>query len=244
MFKTLIANLSKPQKITVFLVVQVLFILLVISMIQTFTKEKEHVEIQKTNDGSQQNIPDNTLAFVGENVWSAIKNNVQGVSKSVIKDAVIRDGSYVETKNEDGSVFAEFLLDIDSIKQTYAISTGWSKDRSVTYEVSVSCPRKEDMKYPDSICYSAYNSTYSLDMYLPYQIDSPYAEEFDYAGPELYISGDEEAKKIYVSLSPCSNADEYRKKADEYLQTIPKIEEYKIEYITRDGVDVVCPEDL
>ncbi len=244
--RSLNANLSKGQKIGAFVLVQAIVIIIMIVTVQSATQPKERIAIEEPEDNIATDIPSENIDLFKETLWDLISQKSNTVDKSVINDVVIREGTYVETEHEFGTS-AEFLIDIDSIKQTYKVTIGWAKDghKDEYYDdVVIDCPPISEMKYQETVCYGMYNDSYSLSLYLPYIIESPYKDKYSYAGHELYIDGDEQSHTITVVLNPCSNADEYREKAKDYLKTIPKIQDYQINYVTNNGVDVVCAEDL
>lgn len=235
-------NLSKTQRIIAIIVIQLIIGIILIATINIiFREEKPKIEI--TNDDSLQNVPAEDVDQLKKQLWEVVSKNVDNADKSVINDGVVREGSYKENEDEQYHG-AEFLLDIDSIKQTYAISIIWSDKEEVADSVYINCPPRSQSKYPESFCQGMYNNTNSLELYLPYEIASPYVEEYSYAGSDLRITGDEATGVITVGLNPCNNNYIFREKAEEYLQTIPNIEKYRIEYVVNDKVDVVCEEDL
>ncbi len=240
MFKNLLKNLTKSQRIVLGVIAQALFIIILILIVQSFTGEKKHLSIDKS-DTSDVDLTENVEKFVADNIWEVVKNYVPGAESNDINDAVIREGTYEEIENEDGTIGADFIVDIDSLKQTYVVSTAWSKDKSVVYEVTVSCPPQSEMKYSETICYSAYNNTYSLDLYLPYAIypDGFDAEDAEPTAPNYMITGSEEDKTLDIMVSQC-DADKYKNEAMDYLKTTPiKLDEYEIIYEIN-SVDVRC----
>ncbi|MBR3246703.1 hypothetical protein IKF87_02365 [Candidatus Saccharibacteria bacterium] len=243
--RSLNANLSKGQKIGIFVLVQTIIIVVITATIQGVTQPKERIVVEEPEDNITADIPPENIELFKRTLWDLISQKSDTVNESVIKDVVIREGTYTETEHEFGTS-AEFIIDIDSIKQTYKVNIGWAEDghEDEYYDdVIIDCPPISEMKYPETVCHGMYNDSYSLNLYLPYTIESPYVDEYSYAGPELYIDGDEQSHTITVVLNPCNNANVYREKAKDYLKTIPNINKYQINYITNDGVDVVCAED-
>lgn len=238
MLKTFVANLSKGQKTFIAVLLQTIVIILLITVLNVFLPERTHIKIDGY-DSAENSIPGNAKEFIAKNTWNLVQSSVKDIIGSSIDDATIREGTYRETKNEDGSTSVEFILDIDSIKQTYVITTGWSKDKTTTYQVIVNCPSQNEMKYPETICHGMYNSTYSLDLYLPYVVNSPYED----AAPDILIEGNETDKTIRVMLTTC-NTDINRQKADQYLQSIPTdLSSYQIIYDVS-GADAICSGEL
>ena len=238
MFKNLIDNLSKGQKIGILVAGQIIVVVLIVLTVLAFTSGRDYVKIEDT---AGNDVPENAKEYIADNIWAVIKDNVVDVTRNDIDDVVIREGTYEETEMEDGSVQASFIVDIDSLKQSYTINTGWSKDRNTVYEVIVDCPTIDKMKYPETVCYGTYNNTYSLNLYLPYAM---YPEDYDaendeVMAPEVYIDGDESERTIDVMVSVC-DAEKYIKKAMEYLDTIPiDLNSYTVKYEIND-VNVRC----
>ena len=234
MFKNLLDNLTKTQKITALVVGQALIIVILVLVVQSFTKEKEHVTIEDSGIAGS-NMPEEAESFVADNIWEVIKNNVMDNTQSRVDDVVIREGTYEEEVLDDGTVQATFIVDIDSLKQSYTVSTGWSKDGETVYEVIVNCPPISKMKYPETVCEGMYNNTQSLDLYLPYMVDSQYED----SAPTIFIEGDQESKTIDIEVSVC-DSDKYLQEAREYLAGIPvDLSNYTIEYDIN-GTDVEC----
>ena len=245
--KTAYANLSAKQKVGLLFVVQVIIIIIIASILHVFLQPKEHIDIYEENR-LESNIPKENMEYFKRTLWDLISRNESSVSESIIDDVKIREGTYSETEHENGRT-ANFIIDIDSIKQTYTVSLGWSdnknKDDEIAYnDIVINCPPQNQMKYPETVCRGMYNDTHSLDLYLPWQIESPFKDRYDFAGPEVYVYGDEFARTITVSLAPCNSMEENKKKANEYIQTIPNYKKYQIKYEVQDHIDVVCAEDL
>ncbi|MBR3236327.1 hypothetical protein IKF92_01430 [Candidatus Saccharibacteria bacterium] len=205
------------------MLVQIIIIAVLVSIVQTFTGERQHAFIDDSNDVDMSSKAED---FISDSIWELIEANIPNVDKNNIDDIVIREGTYEEIENDDGSVSVNFIVDIDSLKQTYTVSTGWTKDKSTIYEVIVDCPQQKLMKYPETVCQGTYNNTYSLDLYLPYVVDS----ENEDATSNVYVYGNENDKTINVEVSAC-DPEKYKKMAMDYLESTPiKLSDYTINY--------------
>lgn len=234
MFKNLIQNLSKNQKVGIAIIMQVIVIVIIVACVQWAIQPETHIEVVNENDTA---IPDERWRGIKNEIWHLIKNNVSDVSQSAIDDAVIREGTYEETMNNDITT-ATFLLDIDSLKQTYAITVSWSNKEVLSDYMSIDCPPQSKMKYSETVCYGMYNNTYSLSLYLPYGA-SPDDVEDAIAAPYYYITGDEDEKTINIMVSVC-DVEKYKKEAMDYLESTPlSLEKYTINYEIN-NIDVEC----
>lgn len=238
MLRTFWNNLSKAQKIGFLMLVQLFVVVILVLLVQSFMKEKAYVEMENQSV-SEYNIPKNAEEFISENIWIAIRNNVADVSKNDIKDVTIREGTYEETKNDDGTISANFIVDIDSLKQTFTVGTGWSKDGKTVYETVIDCPPLALMKYPETVCYGTYHNTYSLDLYLPHLVYPEGRDGKSPAAPNYMITGDQDAKTLNIMVSIC-DAEKFKKEAWDYLNTVPiDFSDYTVKY-EENGINVRC----
>ena len=235
MFKNLLENLSKNQKIGIAVMLQVIIVAILGAILQANLVPAQHAAVEDNATEETTGMSNDTKDFVAENIWQLITSKVSGLDSNNVDDIVIREGTYEKKENEDGSVSVSFIVDNDSLKQTYTVSTGWSKDKSVTYEVVVDCPPQDLMKYPETFCRGTYNNSYSLDLYLPYTVESPYEDSAN----NIYIEGNDANKTIDVIVSAC-DVEKFKKQAMDYLKSTPiKLDEYTINYEVN-SVDIEC----
>ena len=235
MFRNLVNNLSKGQKIGLAIIVQVIIIAILGTILNYSLAPRQYASIEDNGTEKGVDLPEEAKNLVSDSIWLLMRAYVSDLNKNDINDIVIREGTYEESENEDGSFNVNFIVDIDSFKQTYTVSTGWTKNRDMIFDVAIDCPPKELMKYPDTVCYGTYNDTYSLDLYLPYMVNSDYED----AAPNIYIDGSEVDKTIDVMVSVC-DAEKFKKEAMDYLESTPiKLSEYTITYDVND-TDVIC----
>lgn len=230
MFRTLWGNFSRSQKVVAIVMAQVVVILILVSCLMVAFRPKTHVEVQ---DGGDNSIPEDSWTGMKNELWYLIQNNVEDVTRSKIDDAVIREGTYEET-TEDDITTATFLLDIDSLKQTYSVTISWSNTVKLSDGLAINCPRKDEMKYPETVCYGMYNDSYSLDLYLPHDlVVSENGKEYNYGA----IYEGEDVNEIDTVLLVCDE-NKARKLADEYIASIPiDLSGYKINYEIMSDVD-------
>lgn len=240
MFRTLINNLTKNQKIAFAVVLQFVFIIALAMIARPFLAEKKHVELD-SNTTNNLNLPAGVKDYVAENIWEVVKSNIPDAKDNSISDVAIREGSYTESKNEDGSIRADFLVDIDSLKQTYKVSTGWSANGRVVREVIVNCPLVSEMKYKDTVCRGMYNDSYSLDVYFPYEVypERDESQAGESLAPNYILNVDEENKVITIMVSSC-NVDRFKSDALNYLDTVPiDLSDYQLD-VQINNVNVEC----
>lgn len=84
-------------------------------------------------------------------------------------DIKIREGSY-EEETSGGVTTGTFIVDIDSLRQTYVITAEWSSDKDVihTDDVYIMCPKLDQIIYEGSTCEALESSSSDLAYYLPY----------------------------------------------------------------------------
>lgn len=225
--KILWTNLEKWQRVVAVVILQGIFILIIAATLNfVINSNRNRIDIIDDSDQTA-SMPVAAKDSYEDALWNIIKNNVDNVGRSVIKDARIRDGSYKEeTVNDDGVVQASFIVDIDSIKQTYRVVISWDKNGSNVTEAIVDCPAVSESKYPDSFCRGTYRDTDDLSLYLPYFISAPHDSEV----VDVSIDGDESEHKIYVDVANCQ-PERLKQKAMEYLKSTPiDLSKYEIVY--------------
>ena len=237
MFQTLRQNLTKNQKIGIIVIIQIIIIMLIVVWVNIAIQPKTHIEVVNESDT---NIPDDNWRGLKNELWDLIQDNVSDVTQSDIDDVVIRDGTYTETTENDITT-AKFLIDIDSLKQTYAVAVSWSNSVELYDYTSIDCPPLAQMKYPETVCYGRDNDTYSLDLYLPHAVypEGRNIDEGYPTAPNYIIHGDENTKTIDIEVSAC-DPDKFKSEALEYLGTTPiNLTDYTVNY-NINSVDVGC----
>ena len=212
MFRNLLRNLTKKQKIIILIVAQILFAIILIVVINMIFKPRSHIDTVD-NSGVLKNIPSAEIELYEQALWNIIEEGVPGVESSVINDVVVREDTYNQEESEvtgDIQYQASFIVDIDSIEQTYEIVLGWTR-KGETVDPIIQCPPMNEMKYPGTICVGSYDTTYSFWHYLPYYENN----ENDYTVWE--IDGDDATNTITVISSVC-NPEKYNAEALEYIK--------------------------
>ena len=168
--KIFYGNLSKGGRIVLWVVLQLLVLIILVPIILSFFQGKERIEIEN-GDSISSVVPESLIKSFKETLWELISDNVPDADRSVIDDVVVRDDSYEELVDGNAKSVT-FIIDIDSIQQTFVVSIGWSEDleSGPDNNISINCPPINKMKYPGTVCYGMYNNTYSLDLYLPYAV--------------------------------------------------------------------------
>ncbi len=239
--RVLYENLSQGQRMGVLVFSQLLVAVVIALLLMPVFQERNRVDVAKGGEVFE-GVPVEMQENFRQTLWQVVSNNVANADKSVVDDVVVREGSYEKTEDE-GMRAVNFIIDIDSIKQTYVVSIGWSDDVSKygPNNVSIECPPASQMKYPETECKGMYNDTYSLSLYLPHAVypEGHGVESVEPLAPNYIIHGDETSKTIDVEVSVC-DAEKYKQEAMEYLKTTPiKLSEYKINYRVNE-VDVNC----
>ena len=238
--KIIWTNLEKWQRIILVAVFQGIIIIIIITVLSSIINGREnHIDIvDKSNQISS--IPPAAKDACEDALWQIIKTNVGIVDKNIIKDVRVRDGSYTETVvNDNGMVQAGFIVDIDSIQQTYHVIVSWDKNDANVQEAIVDCPTLDEIKFPDSFCQGTYRNGYDLSLYLPYKSSSEETNTDFLLAPDLYIDGDQNKKYLDIMLSMC-DVERFKKEAWDYLNSLPiDFSEYTINYRINE-VNVEC----
>lgn len=89
-------------------------------------------------------------------LYGTIGDNLDKSAIIPTSGAMIREGS-VKTEYVEASLsnFSTFIVDIESIQQSYDVQMSWSNNPNTTvagYEILITCPTKAQLIYPDFDC--------------------------------------------------------------------------------------------
>lgn len=124
--------------------------------------------IEKVGSGEVNNFKQELLNLLRE-------NKIIG-SNDLIDDAEVREGTVVSGTVIDGDgeyrKTTTFLVDIDSIKQTYVVRILESDVEMDGITAQIYCPKVSESKYPESECNGVYYSdNKSIEYRLPYEFN-------------------------------------------------------------------------
>ena len=108
-----------------------------------------------------------TVERIKYNLYEAITRNTPNIDATKLSDVLIRDKTFSQDYNEETKVFSvKYIVDIDSIKQTYRIAYEWSEDKNAQlneWGTYVKCPTKEQLKYADFNCNDMFTEMYGTN---------------------------------------------------------------------------------
>ncbi|MFZ2125129.1 MAG: hypothetical protein WA087_01245 [Candidatus Saccharimonadales bacterium] len=155
------SNLDKKQKIVI-LSAGFIFVALIalLFLIRTPNKYGEGVSINNY-DKYISNLPTDRRDSINSTLYKIIKSNSDSDSDSdstaSVKDATIRDGSSVDTYNKSTDINSgSFIVDMESIQQSYLISYEWSSTENNSnlsgYTAVATCLPTDKLIYGDFNC--------------------------------------------------------------------------------------------
>jgi len=170
-----------------------------------------------------------TLNYIEHALYTTVNLNVdEPVKDKSIQDVMVRDGSFSQEYHNDKSIHTvKFIVDIESLKQSYDVSYQWSDTDKYSpnldeWGTAVRCLPKDKLIYKDFDCKDMFSemSTTADDPVLAKIL--PYEGNF-YA--IRYYSGDKEGNTI-ISVQIMTNTtgertkkqfDIYKKEAQDWL---------------------------
>lgn len=220
----LLMNLKMmPEKTKKALVVMGVFILLVIAgfVIKNIVDKAGQPLTIKNSGKYLSSAPDDYEKTLLAQIYAVAKDSLPADTdeNTFIHDAEIRKDSFTENK-ENGVTSTHFLLDIDSLKMTYAVDFAWSKDKKkiLSDSIVVNCPPISEMKYPETKCYGMYNNTSSPELYLPYTAFT------DDGQIKYQVTLSEDLYIINIYTNACNDKsleNEYKEEALKWLKSTP-----------------------
>lgn len=193
---------------------------------------------------------ENLLADAPSNDLNRFKYYIEDELKSLgydnITDATIREGSVVATQESfsNGSTYytLSFLVDIDSILQTYAASISWYNQPSNADDtLNLSCPKISESKYPDSYCQTFDSRDQGIDLWLPHELTLDTGEKAVVKDTTIEQNG----KTLQIYLYSCDDPNPPLKATEEVVKswvedTVKDPLADKYQYHVRYGY---CPND-
>lgn len=173
---------KRKTKLLIVVSVAVSLAIIIVAIVLAVMKEHEDAARQVTMESYPASMPEEIRRGLGEQLKNLLIQKEDAKPEEVIK-GVIRNGSYEESIDSD-ITSVTFLVDIDSYKQTYAVAASWSDKVEISDAITITCPNKEQSKFPKSFCKSMFNTTRDVEnirnnpLYskLPVEVD-----EFDFA---------------------------------------------------------------
>jgi len=155
-------------------------IAIIIAIVVQLSSKNEYGEGIKIRnyDEKVKNVSQELHNGTEASLYNVVKKNLpEDSDPSKIKDAFIRDDSNSQDYDKTNDIYSgKFIVDIDSIKQSYLIQYTYIKDvnnsEGLTNRVVVSCVNEADIKYTSFKCedYVSEQATQndSIIQYLPY----------------------------------------------------------------------------
>lgn len=120
--------------------------------------------------------------------------------KGTVDDISIRENTiHVFTTTESGTDLTNsyFIIDIDSLKQTYQVEVSDSIGDYVGTIARIKCPKISEMKYPETECIGQFNdSSKKVIHHLPYTMELA-------SGERVIVKNFDDSKVLQVYLYSC-----------------------------------------
>ena len=163
-------------------VVAVIVIVIVAVMFIIGSEPKVEIVFDEKN-----NIPSGEIKKVREKLVDVIRNNTENFDSTVVYRGIANN--YKET-SKDKTNTANFVVDFDSISESYKVSVTWPDPNDGSPNIVISCALL-DGKYPETKCMTESNSSSDITGYLPYIGEDADGKKYKisakYDGGDLYL---------------------------------------------------------
>lgn len=180
-----------------------------------------------------------SLEYIKYDLLRTVNKNVDNpVDSNSIKDVLIRDNTFSQIYDDDIDVYTvEFIVDIESISQSYDVSYQWSstgkKDNLTEWGTVVKCLPKEKLVYGNFNCKDMFTE-------LDNPVD-PILKYLPYSSADFKVTYDPSINKtlnvtVYTTsaderINPDSAIKQYKANAKKWIEsTGVSVSEYKINY--------------
>lgn len=163
-------------------------------------------------------------------------NLINPVGDRAISDILVRDGSFSYALNEKTTVHSvDFIVDIESIRQSYAISYQWADSdqaRVDEWGTAVKCLEEKDVKFKDFKCTDMFKQMSPVE-------DEKLSKLLPYESSQYKIASYPTDAQVVISIQIMSNRNSertkkrfttYQKEATDWLRSKGvKLGDYRIE---------------
>ena len=211
-------NLKNWQKMGILGGFLAIIVIIVVVVINVTSRSGINVEI---NFGEGVNIPSSEITKIREKLVGVIKDNTKDFDERTTYVGDARD--YQENLSDETSS-AIFVVDFDSIKESYIVEVSWPNPNDGSPNMLIACPLMAS-KYPETPCVTEINSSLDITSYLPYDViddeGKVYKIEGNYSGGKLYleIATDGDPEKALTAVKDWIKS--IGLKPDDYLYYIP-----------------------
>ncbi len=167
---------KKLRYIVIGFIVAVIAVIL-IAIINLLPKPQSDQRVTITNTDENVHIPESYQNYVQENIGKILRQNGL-LDDAGTAEALIREDTYEETEAVD-TITAEFIVDIEAVRQSFEVKVIWSRGKDITMDpnVTITCPHYTDVIYTDTKCLVS-SPDEQLKRYLPHY---DYANDVKYA---------------------------------------------------------------
>lgn len=155
------------------------------------------------------NIPSGEIKKIREKLVDVIHNNTKDFDSTVVYRGVASD--YKET-SKDKTNTANFVVDFDSILESYKVSVTWPDPNDGSPNIIISCALLSG-KYPKTACMTESNSSSDITGYLPYIGE-------DVAGEKYKITANYDGGNLYLEIKSNGNIEQAVTAAKEWLKKL------------------------
>ena len=198
-------NLKDWQRGGILVGVVAVIVIVVVAVIFMIGSEPK-VEIEF---GEQNNIPGGELRKVRGKLVDVIRNNTENFDSTVVYRGVA--SNYKET-TEGKETTANFVVDFDSISESYKVSVTWPDSDDGSPNIVVSCALLNG-KYPETACTTESNSSSDIVGYLPYIGE-------DAVGEKYKITANYDGGNLYLEIKSNGNIEQAVTAAKEWLKKL------------------------
>lgn len=153
-----------PLHLIIAIGVLIIGIIVIISLIQIFRRNPYGPETKIDNFSKYYNsTPNDTRDIAFTQLYTIIANNLPEDTKIPTSGAKIRKGTDTKEYFNDSKInYYTFIVDIDSIKQSYYVQISWSKSLDADlggYPIIILCPQPDQLIYEPFDCQDIYTET-------------------------------------------------------------------------------------
>ena len=235
----------RDKKVLIIIVAAVVVVAgIIVAIVLNLPKKYDNLSI--TNSEAIKEVNRDQMYEFKEKLYNMLLEKKLIEEGTTIDDVTVREDSvvsYTKYDNDKNKIkTTTFLVDIDSIKQTYRVKIIDTDVELTDLAVQITCPLVADMKYKDSVCEGLYgSSSKQAQNNLPYEATMPSGHKVYVKSLEPTMGG---SKLLHIYLYSCDEKNPPITETKDFVhEWVKKLGDENVEFYTYDVRTGYCEGD-
>lgn len=197
--------MERSNKTRLFIILGAVAIIAIIVVVVVLNWPKDFGNVTIMNQSAISDVKNDQQYDFKKKLYNLLLDQKLIEEDAKIEDVVIREDSVVTYTRYDEekkrTTTTTFLIDIDSVEQTYEVKIVDADEELTDLAVQITCPHISKSKYPDSVCEGVYGDTSrKVEKHIPYEMKLDTGEKIIVKNLEATMGG---SKLLHIYLYSC-----------------------------------------